>query len=691
MASLAASVKHVRVRRREDEFLETSAMFSDIFVVDEEQRGASMAKKLEWMRELQAETASHSVGAHTSSDSLDGSAASTSAGVAMAADVLLPDATITTSSSASEDSVTRLTVASEWLITRLCSHMCPFKDVRDSFKELAESLTCSSIMQKQSVSRFCSVPLYPVYEMIKLENKKKAARLAARREEIENAIEESDSIVGTASEPHTKEGSDLSQSANSGEEEGNIGVVGGEFSQVVAEGTGGEGEDDDYYDEDASTRDFLISAKVRQFVKSCKNGYPGAAWTKLEAAFGMHPRYFESELTTYRRLMTESGPLPATWRHYIAIMAASRYNCTYLVFVHRRRFLATGGELEWLEGLHRVPQKLARLADLNGVLAHRPWLLGAEDNEDAPMNEMIYRNEVASLLSGKNSYSKSELAHAIAVLATYHAHASFCHAMGIELEPEDEFDIRGVEAHVIEGNGSQVDYAADDEGNSGGVAAVAKAVGVDEENLDDSEIRNRLLRDDDPGELFGLREEEEEGDNSSSEGGADFHDALMMQHFSKIDVVSSGALTTAKDLFVTGNAAVATSIKSGSVASPTSSTKSAAFSCSIYCGENSLEYQDFEVGTRAYRTLRTQEYSWGEHAFALMDRFSSTPGASAAEQFDQQFDLMYDLTYLTFSDSTDIDTLPFRRAIWYYVLRLFGICHDDYEVSRGKQHFPEKN
>ena len=32
--------------------------------------------------------------------------------------------------------------------------------------------------------------------------------------------------------------------------------------------------------------------------------------------------------------------------------------------------------------------------------------------------------------------------------------------------------------------------------------------------------------------------------------------------------------------------------------------------CSIYCGENTLEYQDFEVGT-SLRPANT-EYSWGE-------------------------------------------------------------------------------
>ena len=44
--------------------------------------------------------------------------------------------------------------------------------------------------------------------------------------------------------------------------------------------------DSDSDDEGASTREFLVQARVRQFVKSYKNGYPGATWTKLDTVFG---------------------------------------------------------------------------------------------------------------------------------------------------------------------------------------------------------------------------------------------------------------------------------------------------------------------------------------------------------------------------------------------------------------------
>ena len=112
---------------------------------------------------------------------------------------------------------------------------------------------------------------------------------------------------------------------------------------------------------------------------------------------------------------------------------------------------------------------------------------------------MVYRDEVANLLSGSDSYSKNELAHAIAVLATYHAHASFCHAMGLELEPEDQYDVRGDDKGV---NKDVADAYVEE--ISGDVVAMAEAAGDDGEKLDDSEIRNRLLRDEDPEDLFAV-------------------------------------------------------------------------------------------------------------------------------------------------------------------------------------------
>ena len=56
-------------------------------------------------------------------------------------------------------------------------------------------------------------------------------------------------------------------------------------------------------------------------------------------------------------------------------MAASRYNCEYLVKLHSFMFLEFRGDPSWLEDLSKAPPKLQKLAELNAVLAHQPWLL----------------------------------------------------------------------------------------------------------------------------------------------------------------------------------------------------------------------------------------------------------------------------------------------------------------------------
>lgn len=58
--------------------------------------------------------------------------------------------------------------------------------------------------------------------------------------------------------------------------------------------------------------------------------------------------------------------------------AAARHQCSYLVGSHMAEFLQTGGDPEWLLGLHRAPKKLRKLSEINKLLAHRPWLITKE-------------------------------------------------------------------------------------------------------------------------------------------------------------------------------------------------------------------------------------------------------------------------------------------------------------------------
>ncbi|XP_048448956.1 sestrin-1-like [Rhincodon typus] len=96
---------------------------------------------------------------------------------------------------------------------------------------------------------------------------------------------------------------------------------------------------------------------------------------------GLHPQYLESFWKTQYYLLQMDGPLPYHYRHYIAVMAAARHQCSYLVSLHINDFLQVGGNPEWLNGLNFVPQKMRNLNEINKILAHRPWLITKEHIE----------------------------------------------------------------------------------------------------------------------------------------------------------------------------------------------------------------------------------------------------------------------------------------------------------------------
>ncbi|XP_032298089.1 sestrin-3 isoform X3 [Coturnix japonica] len=98
----------------------------------------------------------------------------------------------------------------------------------------------------------------------------------------------------------------------------------------------------------------------------------------ITQVMSIHTQYLESFLRSQFYMLRMDGPLPLPYRHYIAIMAAARHQCSYLINMHVDEFLKTGGIAEWLNGLEYIPQRLKNLNEINKLLAHRPWLITKE-------------------------------------------------------------------------------------------------------------------------------------------------------------------------------------------------------------------------------------------------------------------------------------------------------------------------
>lgn len=155
---------------------------------------------------------------------------------------------------------------------------------------------------------------------------------------------------------------------------------------------------------------------------------------EISRQMGCHPQYLDIFLRTQQFLMRGEGPLPYSYRHFIAIMAAGRHQCSALIRQQRYEFLQQGGEEAWLKGVAHVPQKLRDLYELNKVMAHRPWLLS--------------KTHIERLTKGRDNWSLAEVVHAVAILAHFHSLSTYLMAVNTttaRLRPETNGSVEGAD------------------------------------------------------------------------------------------------------------------------------------------------------------------------------------------------------------------------------------------------------
>ncbi|PAV82819.1 hypothetical protein WR25_21991 [Diploscapter pachys] len=102
-------------------------------------------------------------------------------------------------------------------------------------------------------------------------------------------------------------------------------------------------------------------------------------WHPLLEYIQLHPQYFNIFTNTIETIFYRSaGALRLPDRHYLAIMAASRHRCYYLVRLHQREFERLGGSKDWLKGLSTASDKFQTIDRLVQILSHQPWQCNAE-------------------------------------------------------------------------------------------------------------------------------------------------------------------------------------------------------------------------------------------------------------------------------------------------------------------------
>ena len=424
---------------------------------------------------------------------------------------------------------------------------------------------------------------------------------------------------------------------------------------------------------------------------------------------GMHPSYLELFSTTVHHVMYAPGPLPRTWRAYLAAMAGAQARCPYIVRRQLQAFVADGGDSAWLAGLAFVPAKLAKLARLNALLMLRPWEITS-----TVLGELLHEGFM----------SVGELVHAIVVLTTYHSIASLVWGMGVQ--PEVDWHVQqslappsapplrtptprpgkqskapsaDVEASPLDppvqyhtrlmalpgsildaqahGGAAEAEPSAPAPQSSPAAECSAEAVpGTPMPALatGHDDLKARLVS---AAEGGGAGDEEEEAAAAATP-------TTPQQEGEGSGYTSFAARAAMRKATGAADAAQAGSEPAPAPeAAPAVQPGGAGTHAAMPADDGSwrkrlteakVAYRDFHIREGV---ARLRDFSWQEHGFPMLSRFYP----SVTPLLDSLALHTFTLTYNTLGLDEGLDTTPYRTAVWYMVQRLFGMTNDDYSYA----------
>ncbi|RKP25754.1 Sestrin, partial [Syncephalis pseudoplumigaleata] len=367
------------------------------------------------------------------------------------------------------------------------------------------------------------------------------------------------------------------------------------------------------------------------------------------------PGYMERFHKFYSAIVRNpSGPLPQTWRYYIGIMAAAQHSCQYLVSLLQLEFLQAGGDPAWIDGIAYAPGKLRRLVSLNTILAHQPWRL-----TPAHIGALVK----ADADEETENWSMGEIVHAIVLLSTFHGLASFALSCGLVPELDTLGGTEELDDVIVPSAGAEDEEAMAEEQAEDAAGEVLQqdldegieGLGVSLAPNEQQELESHTV------ELFSRLRLAQDGDEPSEEAADEPAKEEEEEEEEEIeeDKCSGDRPSNAfEDIRL----------------NPVIDDMARFLHPPI-----ELRHVDFDVKSEEYSVFRLQDYCWEDHGVELVDQFLRGVGDLLDEEFKEA------LTITDFSFSTQaalLDTWPLRQAIWYYVLRLAGLAHDDYDYAQ---------
>ncbi|RZF37057.1 hypothetical protein LSTR_LSTR012400 [Laodelphax striatellus] len=374
---------------------------------------------------------------------------------------------------------------------------------------------------------------------------------------------------------------------------------------------------------------------------------------------GHHITYLDIFLRTQNFILRGDGPLPYDYRHFIAIMAAGRHQCSYLINLQRQEFILQGGDQAWLKGLAKIPKKLRDLYEINKILAHRPWLLNEK--------------HIEKLTKGTDSWSLAEVVHAIVLLTHFHSLSSFVFGCGVndELDQHNEPSLAAKQPAPQSAKQPPLTSSQNAKQPAPTLTSSQTAKQPPPPTLTSSPngggvgVWPPLLTSSPNGAGLWLNE-------ADSNVGVD----TLMQRMKSLS-------ERTEQFSAEERAKRFEHVESQSLELLTRSSVRLKPSIGHFIDDPDFVYEDFARRGQSsdIPTFRVHDYSWDDHGYSLVNRLYNDVG----NLLDEKFKTAYNLTYYTMGGRMGVDTSRFRRAIWNYIQCMFGIRHDDYDYGEVNQ------
>lgn len=444
------------------------------------------------------------------------------------------------------------------------------------------------------------------------------------------------------------------------------------------------------------------------------------------------PRFYETTLELHDELIRkQGGPLQRIMKLYLAILAASQAKCQYLVSYFTKKYVQFGENLDWLENLSKSSRKVRRLGKINALLAHQPWRVSKQDIE-----ELLSRSR-ESMMNGDASdqWTMSELVQAICILIVVNCQAHFCLAVGVVPEP-DTFGgacIRKKRQEVVLHKGSTVSvdvfplftsydsrtFASPSSFNpefcrdsmpavQPGACVVlppkqsASAMSITStssaEHVEDSLPNLLWKRRNSMAQAKLWRSTSDVGDHGAEE---DFKSTGVFARCGIVDDMDISSVpapeTVVRPPYWASASLARTSPGTTGFLSPMPSHGDLALldpeianmpvnpiledMSRFYDPQSQLGPTEFDLSSSEYSVLRLADYNWEDHACSLVGRFVPDLESVLDHNLQEARDAAGDDDdgFFFSSENGPVDQGPLRDAVWFFILRLYGIYNDGYE------------